>query len=368
MNSVVSIPVAKRTQNKVIGEFYPLQKDELMALRKAKLINNAAYVHLALRTENPFCDRPVEIRPKEFAKRWQIPEVSVYKAIAKLKDLCVLAIKAGKIIVEWIFKSETKQLSIPLEVEKPVNTEVTADPWADSPEQKSASSDPNYQNGKKIIKFDNELSDRKEDYQIRKNRGLEALSDIASTIPQTLQTDQTNQTAEEQNFCTNSRVSQNECVNSEESKTASYSDETKVVEVENVPRDVVQKKTKIISPSKNSSTSIPTDLAEKLRELGIPLDKRVLDAIASHDISQAYSAAAHVENTWESINNPKSVFLFQLPQQPIEKLGSRLPDVGKQLREQYEAIEEERLDPEYQKKSSDCFARIREILRQKKQK
>ena len=41
MNSVVSIPVAKRTQNKVIGEFYPLQKDELMALRKAKLINNA---------------------------------------------------------------------------------------------------------------------------------------------------------------------------------------------------------------------------------------------------------------------------------------------------------------------------------------
>jgi hypothetical protein len=81
MNSV-DIPVAQRAQNKVVGEFYPLQKVELMALRKAKLINNAAYVHLALRTENPFCDRPVEVIPKEFALRWQIPEVSVYKAIA----------------------------------------------------------------------------------------------------------------------------------------------------------------------------------------------------------------------------------------------------------------------------------------------
>ena len=389
MNSVVSIPVAKRTQNKVIGEFYPLQKDELMALRKAKLINNAAYVHLALRTENPFCDRPVEIRPKEFAKRWQIPEVSVYKAIAKLKDLCILAIKAGKIIVEWILKPKAEQLSIPLSDEKPskkqstsdepsFKTEPIADPWDDEPPKNF-----DYQNGKKIIKFDNELSDRKEDYQIRKNRGLKSLSDIGSELSQTLQTDQTNQTAEEKNFCTNSRVSQNECVNSEESKTVSYSDETKAVEVENVPRDVTHKKAKIISPSKSDATprrrktqgnahqdsfALPTDLAEKLRELGIPLDKRVLDAIASHDISQAYSAAAHVENTWETINNPKSVFLFQLPQQPIEKLGSRLPEVGKQLREQYEAIEEERKDPEYQKKSSDCFARIREILRQKKKK
>ncbi len=51
------IPVPERTDNqKVVGGFYPLQKSELMALRKTKLINNAAYVHLALRYENPFCD------------------------------------------------------------------------------------------------------------------------------------------------------------------------------------------------------------------------------------------------------------------------------------------------------------------------
>ncbi|MGV2830818.1 hypothetical protein [Myxosarcina sp. GI1(2024)] len=70
------IPVPQRVNNKLSEEFYPLQKEELIALRKAKLINNAAYVHFALRAENPFCDRPVQIVPKEFALRWQIPEVS----------------------------------------------------------------------------------------------------------------------------------------------------------------------------------------------------------------------------------------------------------------------------------------------------
>jgi hypothetical protein len=69
------IPVAQRiNSNKVDGTFYPLQKDELIALRQSRLINNAAYVHLALRFSNPFCDRPIELIPKEFAIAWSIPE------------------------------------------------------------------------------------------------------------------------------------------------------------------------------------------------------------------------------------------------------------------------------------------------------
>ncbi|MEB3831890.1 helix-turn-helix domain-containing protein [Phormidium sp. CCY1219] len=70
---------------------------------------------------------------------------------------------------------------------------------------------------------------------------------------------------------------------------------------------------------------IPTDLQRKLEELGIlkgnKADTRVIRAIASRDISQAYGAAAHVEKSFESCSNPTSVFLFQLPRQPIEKLG-----------------------------------------------
>lgn len=149
MNSV-DIPVAQRAQNKVVGEFYPLQKAELMALRKAKLINNAAYVHLALRTENPFCDRPVEVIPKEFALRWQIPEVSVYKAIAKLKELGLIKIKSGKLVIDWVIKSDIEQLSIPTIDEKPLNTKPVDDPWDDSHESLSDRLDPNYQIGKKL--------------------------------------------------------------------------------------------------------------------------------------------------------------------------------------------------------------------------
>ncbi len=44
---ISQIPTPQRTNNKVIGEFYPLQKEELIALKKAKLINNTAFIHLA---------------------------------------------------------------------------------------------------------------------------------------------------------------------------------------------------------------------------------------------------------------------------------------------------------------------------------
>jgi len=85
------IPKPQRDdRGRVQGEFYPLQKAELLALRKSKLINNAAFVHLALRYENPYCNRPITIIPKEFALRWQIPESSVYEAIAKLKEAGLL--------------------------------------------------------------------------------------------------------------------------------------------------------------------------------------------------------------------------------------------------------------------------------------
>ena len=96
------IPVPQRVNNKLSKDFYPLQKEELMALRKVKLINNAAYVHLALRLENPFCDRPIEIIIKEFAFRWSIPEKSLYRALARLKELEVLDIKSGKLVVAWV--------------------------------------------------------------------------------------------------------------------------------------------------------------------------------------------------------------------------------------------------------------------------
>ncbi len=103
------------------------------------------------------------------------------------------------------------------------------------------------------------------------------------------------------------------------------------------------------------------------QELEIPLDNQVRKAIASHHISQAYGAAAHVENTWDSINNPRGVFLFQLPKQPIEQLGSRYSEeILNNIRTQNQAIEEERKDPEYQKRSKELFAQVRAKLKERK--
>jgi hypothetical protein len=363
----MTIPVPQRINNKLTEEFYPLQREELIKLREVKLINNAAYVHLALRYENPFCDRPVQIIPKEFALRWRIPEVSVYKAIAKLKELGILNIKSGKLVIDWVIKSENQVLKDTASHNTETATEdVAVNDFSNSTE--------NYQIEEKIIRSDNLLSNPKTDYQIRENHGLKPLSDIGSNISQTLQTIQTNQTrgGQEKVFSSNQESNKQEIVQEQE-----INEDKKLVtkneSVEQSIRDVVQKKAEIITPrikpsdTSKSSADIPNDLREKLEGLEIPLDDQVRSAIASHDISQAYGAAAHVENTWDTINNPRSVFLYQLPKQPIEKLGSRYSEeILNNMKAQNQAIEEERSDPEYYEKSKNAFAQIRAKLKGKR--
>ena len=358
----MTIPVPQRVNNKLSEDFYPLQKDELMTLREVKLINNAAYVHLALRYENPFCDRPVQIIPKEFALRWRIPESSVYKAIAKLKDLGVLNIKSGKLVIDWIIKPDK-----PVNVEPEPVTENIAE--SDNPESVN-----NSQIQQKILRSDNSFSDPAKNSQIRENQGLKPLVDMASSIPQTLQTIQTNQTrgGQEKTFSQEKEQPKKEVVQKQVQKTE---DESKVTtdkengSIEQTTADVVQKKTKIISPSKkfaDKNSSIPDDLRARLEELEIKLDDRIINAIASHHISQAYGACRHVEKTRDSIDCPKAVFLYQLSKQPVEQLGSRYSEeLLNNVKATNQAIEKERSNPEYFKKSKDAFAQIRETLRKK---
>lgn len=354
----MTIPVPQRINNKLSEDFYPLQKDELMTLREVKLINNAAYVHLALRYENPFCDRPVQVIPKEFALRWRIPESSVYSAIAKLKKLGILNIKSGKLVIDWVKpKKETKEVTENISVASD-NSPPTSD----------------YQIREKIIRSEKKLSDPRIDSQIRENQELESLSDKGSSIPQTLQTFQTNQTkrGQEKTFSQEEEQPKKEIVQKLVQETEVKSEVTTDKENGSVGQtnaEVVQEKTKIISPSKKSAqknTAIPNDLRERLEELEISLDKKVLKAIASHDISQAYGACTHVENTRETITNPRGVFLYQLPKQPIEKLGSRYnEEIINSIKTQNQAIERERNDPEYFEKSKDAFAQIRATLKRK---
>jgi hypothetical protein len=367
----MTIPVPQRINNKLTEEFYPLQKEELIKLYEVGLIKSAAYVHFALRLENPFCDRPVQIIPKEFALRWKIPEKSVYRAIARLKELEILNIKSGKLVIDWVRseKQETEEEEVAVnENPTPKFSEVRNDSG-------------NSQSCEKILRVEKKFSEVRKNSQSCENHGLKPLSDINSGISQTLKNIQTNQTRGEEEKTFFQEVVQEtvqEEVEVEQKVVQETVQKTEINKEKNLeekneslrqtPCAVTQKKTKIISSSK-SSADIPSELIERLEELKITLDSQVRSAIARHDISQAYGAAAHVENTWDTINNPRSVFLYQLPKQPIEKLGSRYSEeILNNIKAQNAAIEEERKDPEHQKKSKEMFAQIRASLKGKSKK
>ncbi|MFM7450077.1 MAG: hypothetical protein ACKO24_15955 [Leptolyngbyaceae cyanobacterium] len=93
--------VSEAHKPRVQGDFYPLQKVELIALRKARLINNTAFVYLVIRYQHPFGDRPVRIQTKEFSLEWGIPESSLYEAIATLKREKVIQIRTRELVIEW---------------------------------------------------------------------------------------------------------------------------------------------------------------------------------------------------------------------------------------------------------------------------
>lgn len=93
---------------------------------------------------------------------------------------------------------------------------------------------------------------------------------------------------------------------------------TEVETKEATPTHVTQNNSQRVT-----NEDIPSELLEKMRSLSINLTGQVKARIKEHHISQAYGAAAHVDNTWETINDPTKVFLYQLSKQPIEKLGAR---------------------------------------------
>ncbi|WP_052055865.1 hypothetical protein [Myxosarcina sp. GI1] len=71
--------------------------------------------------------------------------------------------------------------------------------------------------------------------------------------------------------------------------------------------------------------NISSKLKQQFDRLNIPLDARILKAIEQHHPSQVQAALNHVKQNIELIRSPRSVFLYQLPKQPIEDNLSRLP-------------------------------------------
>ena len=350
-------------QTKIQGKFYPLQHEEFIKLNK-HLTQSELAVYLWLKTNDPFGERLIEADTKEIAKDLSVSRRTIQRALVKLRAENLIDL----VITKFHYRIRSKSAS-----DNNNTTEVK------ERLRVATSVSPGDLYVAETISMSRECHPcRQSDPHVAEVTPMSRSSSESPPSqefqnPKTIKTNkklQTNQTASKKTFFQEEEqpekgVVQNQVQDEElkkEKKLVSVA-ETKI----EVPRDVVREKTKIISPSKKLAVSrsqlcdeIPEDLKEKLRSLEIPLDNKVISAIASHDISQAYGAVAHVENTWETITNPRGVFLFQLPKQPIEKLGSRYSEeIINNIKAQNQAIEEERKDPLYQKRLSEFFAQIR---------
>ena len=208
--------------SKIQGKFYALQEDQLKQIKEAGLINNTAYVLLGLKVENPFGDKPIKLIVEDFAARWQLPTVSVYKALARLKQKGQIEIETGTLMIRF-------------------------------------NSDTDYQSGESIIKNDNGLSNPIMDYQDGKNPDSKPLPDKEPDSPKTIQTKQTPQTEDG-----------------------------------------------------GDEDQIPEAILNRIKRLGIYLDKRIKEAIANSTRSQVEKALTHIETTAQSIRSRYGVFLYQL--------------------------------------------------------
>ncbi len=145
------------------GKHYQLKALELKTLKDAGIINNATLVYFILKLKNPWCDRPVKINPLELAIEWEIPESSVYEAIAKLKAAEVIHVNTAEIIIS--FPNQISDFPEPFR-----NLRVKSD----IPES--------------ILRSQNGISDSRMKSDIPENSTPEPINSNASSAPQTIQT------------------------------------------------------------------------------------------------------------------------------------------------------------------------------------
>jgi hypothetical protein len=120
---------------------------------------------------------------------------------------------------------------------------------------------------------------------------------------------------------------ENKCIESPESNEGSFVELSSLLKEIEIDKNASIKSSgeEKISPrvvqdtTKSNHLPIPPEVKFKLEEWGIPLDEGVRKIIKDHDISQVWGAIRHIEETWETINNPRGVFLYQVPRQEKEK-------------------------------------------------
>jgi hypothetical protein len=314
----------KPLQNKGSNKYYGLMKPELCSLYQAGLIKSVAYVYLALKLENPWCDRPVSIDPKQFSLAWGIPQSTLYRAVAKLADRGLLKFDKNKLNVSWLEQSDHA-------------------PGIEHDDHSFSKVRNNSHKLEKILTSENFFPKVRINSQRLENQVPEPLPDKDLPSPHTIHTIHTDPPLDQE-------------------------EEEKFLKVEKTSKPKVKPKPKSSSSKpKQKSVELPSDLLVRLEELGIDISQDLIEKISKYHLSQAYGALYHVESTIDSIDCAQAVFLYQLPKQPIEKLGDRLGQLqlnkAKEFEQSYLA---QRNDPNFTHVSNQAFDSIKQILARSK--
>lgn len=314
-----------------MAKFFQITRDEVDMLRDSDLTKNELLAFLYLRSIEAFGDnyRPMPTK-RELAEYLHVSIATVRRILKKLNHLKLFVFD-----VRSRFKSVFKNIKV-------AGSKARAKFFC--PDQDCNNS----------IKDDRLRSKLQPNDQDCKNQQLELLPDNDSDFIQTIQTDHTPQTGEKVDEKINEKQEVSEGKNKQEleKKDIKYSVLPNHREKKKVPPNVTQKK-----------YDIPKELLEKLRMLEVKTSEEVLVQISKHHISQAYSAIAHVENTFETIRDKTAVFLYQLPKQPIERLGQRYDDeLLEKQKQEVERIDKEKTDPNYFQEAERAFERIKQIF------
>lgn len=322
------------TRQRLNAPFHRLTEEEIRQWYSDKFITTACYLLAIRRITRPPGAKFVIPNVLEFCEKWGITRSAFYRAVNELKR---------KGYSDWetthgiVLKESSKVLNFPTLEESPTGA-IQAQP-AESRIGESESCERDFSS------YERDSNSYKEDTQTPKQA---CSNDFKS--PQIIPIIQTNQIGVAlEKFVEESAPIQDEVRSLDGSSTLTQLEAEKLTSVD----DEVQPSAHDSTPTKQTTSAwssvsncivnslnpgqgktsasacdidfhIPSDLRQKLQELQIPLDSLVLQAIASHDISKAYGAIAHIERTWSSVNNPRGVFLFQIARQPVEPMGSRL--------------------------------------------
>ncbi|MGK7949600.1 MAG: helix-turn-helix domain-containing protein [Xenococcaceae cyanobacterium] len=303
-------------QTKIQGKFYPLQHEEFIKLNK-HLTQSELAVYLWLKTNDPFGERLVEADTKEIAKDLNVSRRTIQRALVKLREQKLIDLvitkfhyrirsksasdNSGATLRRKTAQRNAHQESSTNEVKERLRVATSVSP-GDTDVAETISMSPKCHPCRQSAPHVAEVTPMS-------RSSSESPPSQEFQNPKTIKTNkklQTNQTVDEKTFFQEDerpRVGERrkgmreeeqpekkvvqDRVQDEESKK-----EKKLVSVAEtkieIPRDVAQEKfkierTKVCTNEQKKkvarSPEIPEDLKEKLLELEIPLDSKVISAI-----------------------------------------------------------------------------------------